>query len=630
MKASNEFQSPNKNNNFYRLSKEAINYLDNQIIKDGESRTIEAQFTFQVIYAIKKLKNWYCCSLMDRNSKYGGFCIKYNKRYGEPKEGDIIKTKHIQIVKLPNRDTNLYFCDNVKKIEESKKMILNPQVVESITKIRSTSKKKAYLKYNIFQNYNEEDDQIDNININSPIQNRIINLGQNSFSENKKINLSSKKPTLISELTSFTNNPYFILKCLAKSEIVPIASKYNITGIDFVQNYLFSDINGDKIQAVSFSFDLTEKIDKLLEINSVYKIFKAAKKMNFKKEFSIANGDIQLLFSHYTRIEELSEEEKKNQQFKDKTEFTKIIDILNCENKIFNVYGIVLEDKGIIEKKKANNEIIKFRRIIIGDDTLHKVNLILWEDTMVESKELFWKGDIISATNFKYRPYYIYYQLNSIFTSKLNFLNDPKQEKNLKNFYNKHIKIEEYNDLTFVELDNRKDIQGKFIQEFLDEYETEMKKQNNFNSQFIKINGTVINIEHGDNNVYSGCKICYKKFDDFCPTCNIYNTKLYFDFHIKIADCTNCMWLHLIGETAENFIGITPEEYQILIKYNNKYKLDEIDKKILNHQYTFIGKYMLPNSDNFKSGGFSVFNHKKVDKDYFRKLIDQYKEKKEK
>ena len=93
MNALNGIKSPIKNKNIFILSKEAINYLDNQIIKDGENKTIEAPFTFQVVYAIKKFKDWYCCCLMDQKSKYGGFCIKYNKRYGEPKEGDIIKTK---------------------------------------------------------------------------------------------------------------------------------------------------------------------------------------------------------------------------------------------------------------------------------------------------------------------------------------------------------------------------------------------------------------------------------------------------------------------------------------------------------------------------------------------------------
>ena len=626
MNVLNGIKSPIKNKNIFILSKEAINYLDNQIIKDGENRTIEAPFTFQVVYAIKKFKDWYCCCLMDQKSKYGGFCIKYNKRYGEPKEGDIIKTKKIQIVKLPNRDNNLYFCDNVKKLEESKKMIINPQSVDSVTKVRSTSKKKAYLKYNIFQNYNgEEDDNIYNeININSPNQDRLINIENKILSENRNKIVTPKKPILISDLTSFTNNPFFILKFIAKSDIKIFSSKYNLIGMDYVQNYVFSDINGDKIQAVAYSYDTTQKFDKLLKINSIYKISRVNKKTNFRNEFNITNTQIQLTFTFNTKIEELTEEEKKRQGFKDKNEFTKIKDLLNKENKVFNIYGIILDDKGIIEKKKINNnEIIKYRRLIIGDDTLHKVNLILWEDSMLDSDNLYFKGDIVCAKDFKYKSYYFYYQLNSSFASKFEYLTEPKVNKSLKKFYSKHQKIEEYTDLTFLELNNRKDIKHIFIEEFLDEFEAEIQKQSNYNNnKCYKINGIVVNIEHGDNNVFSGCKFCGKKFDEICPSCNTYNKKLFLDFWIQIKDCSNQMWIRLSGECAENFLGITPEEYQLLIKYNNKYKLAQIEKRFLYYEFIFIGKNNSPTLDDFRSGGFSVFQYKRVDKDYFRQLIN--------
>ena len=133
--------TPKKTNNNIKLSKGAINYLDNQFIKNGDNKVINKQFTFQVIYAIKKLSNWYCCSLLDQDNKFGGFCIQYESQYGEPKKGDIIQTNKIQIIKLPNRDTNLYFCENVKKLKESKKMVIDPKKVNSITKIRTSSKK---------------------------------------------------------------------------------------------------------------------------------------------------------------------------------------------------------------------------------------------------------------------------------------------------------------------------------------------------------------------------------------------------------------------------------------------------------------------------------------------------------
>ena len=621
MQISNKIKSPEKKNKNYQLSKQAINYLDNQIINDGERKIIEAEFIFQVVYSIKRVDNWYCCSLMDQNSKYGGFCIKYKKRYGIPKEGDIIKTNKIQIVKLPNRDVNLYFCDHVKKIEESKKMIINPKNIDSITKIRSTSRKQAYMKYNIFKNY-EGDDEINN-NMNSPTQNKFPILEKNVLSDAKKINPSQRKPTLISELTSFVNNPIFILKFLAKTEIKPFASRYNVNGIDYVQNYIFSDINGDKIQAVSFNYDKNEELDKFLKVNSIYRISKANKRTKFSKDFSFTNGDIQLLFSPFTIVEELSEEEKKGQIFKDKTQLTKINEIINGHNKIFDICGIVLEDKGIIEKKKSNGEIVKYRRLIIGDDTLHKVNLKLWEEK-IEPNRTYFKGDIICAKDVKYKQWIHYYELNSSFLTQILFFSETKKGKALKKFYQSHQKIEEYKDINFVELDKRNDIPSKLIKEFLIDYDEEMKKINTY--KLAKINGIVMGIEHGDSNVFSGCKYCYKKFDDICPVCNTYNKKLYFDFQIKIGDCSNYMWIQLFGESAENFLGISPEEYQILIKYNNKNKIEKLNKRILYNEYTFIGRYVSLTNNESKNVKFSVIQYRKVDKEHFKKLIQPIKD----
>ncbi len=633
MKPSDEIIDSYHNNNIQQLSKGAINYLDNQFIKDGESRIIQEEFTFQVIYAMKKLSNWYCCSLMDQNAKYGGFCIKYRKKHGEPKKGDIIKTTKIQIVKLPNRETNLYFCEDVIKISESKKMILNPKIVESIKKTHSTSKKKLYLKYNIFQNIKEEENddsknnnininEINNdINLNSPIKNIIKNSENNIFSDSKRVMSSQKKATLISELTSFTNNPYFILKCIAKSEIKAFSSRYNPNGIDFVQNYVFSDINGDKIQATAYNYELTDDLNKMLKINSIYKISKAGKKMNFNKEFACTNCDIQLVFTYYTKFDKLENGEINEKDFKEKLELTKIKDLINGKSKIHTVLGILLEDKGIIEKIKINSDPVKYRRLIIGDDTLHRVSLKLWSEK-IEPNRLYLKGDIICAKDVRYKQWNNIYELESTFLTKIGFYGDTKQGKALKKFYHSHKKIEEYKELNFVELDMRQDIKNKFILDYLEECDKEIKDQYN-NNNLIKITGTVVDMKHEDSNVFSGCKFCYKKFENICPTCNTYNKKLFFDFNIKIVDCSNYMWINLFGETAENFLGINPVEYQILIKYNNESKLNEINKKILYQNFTFIGRYMSPPSDSFAPVNFIAVQYNKEDKNHFKNILNE-------
>ena len=63
----------------------------------------------------------------------------------------------------------------------------------------------------------------------------------------------------------------------------------------------------------------------------------------------------------------------------------------------------------------------------------------------------------------------------------------------------------------------------------------------------------------------------------------------------------------------------------IWIRKYNKYKLNEINKKIIYHEYTFIGKYVNPNSDELKSGGFLVVLFKKSENEYYKKLINEIK-----
>ena len=123
MFTSDSLNNSENDDNIIELSQNSINYLAKQFVQIGDKKIIKKKFILQIIYIIKRLPNWYACSLIDKNSKYDGFFINYDERYGLPKVGDIIKTFSIQIVKLPNRDDYLYFCDNIQKIKESPELL---------------------------------------------------------------------------------------------------------------------------------------------------------------------------------------------------------------------------------------------------------------------------------------------------------------------------------------------------------------------------------------------------------------------------------------------------------------------------------------------------------------------------
>jgi hypothetical protein len=331
----------NININNITLSKGAINYLDNQFVQDGDNKIIEAKFIFQIIYVVKNLSNWYCCSLLDQNSKFGGFCIKYESIYGEPKEGDIIQTSKIKIVKLPNRDTNLYFCENVKRLSQSKKMKIEPSKVDSVSKKRSSSKKDySNMKKKFLDYFNGSDIKISEKKDNSDKKSDI----KTQINEEKyNLILNQKKYTLISCLNSFTNNPFFLMKCKYKSEI----REYKNSRCEGqVQNYLFIDTEGGKIQAVSFNANY---YDSIINVGCIYEIYRASITSS-SREYDSTNCPFQLIFHNFTRIKEVLDDGKFD-NVKDDEEIIHIQSLtIEKLKRAVNLLGIVLDDKGIIEK----------------------------------------------------------------------------------------------------------------------------------------------------------------------------------------------------------------------------------------------------------------------------------------
>ena len=486
-------QKKNNNNNII-LSEGAINFLDNQILKDGDTKIIENEFIFQIIQAVKKDPDWYYCSLMDQNSKYGGFCINYESQYGEPKIGDIIQTKKIAILKLKNRETNVYLCKKVKKLKESKEFVIEPKNVFTILKKR-LPQKKEYINNNNYINNAKHD------------KNNSINNAMKSSSQNLDLNKNFlKKYTLLSNFNNFTNNPIFLLKCRFKSPVKIYPNNNN--NLDFkVQNYIFYDINGEEVQAVSFR-ECVDVFDNIIKVDSTYEISKVKKTLN-KNEFRLTKFDFQLNFEKFTKVEEIDGGNLfKNTKIKDV--FTPIsnLTIDKVNKSIHCIIGIILEDKGIIEKKKENGDITRLRKIIIGDNTLHKINIKLWEEKLYPEKK-YSKGDIIYIYNFKFKKYYNIYDLNSISLSEIQSCNNEKIIKELRQFYNKHQNMYQYKDMNFVNLNAQNNIEEKFIISFKEECISQYDEIDN--EQLVRINGTAVNFTHDENNLYEGCIFCNKK-----------------------------------------------------------------------------------------------------------------------
>ena len=322
-----------------------------------------------------------------------------------------------------------------------------------------------------------------------------------------------------------------------------------------------------------------------------------------------------LIARNFSRIRKL---EDKGDFYKIKIIYDKIttkINELNSQklHNAMNIVGIVLENKGIIESAYFDN---KYRLLIVGDNTLHKIHLKLWSNKIDEDR-VFSVGDIIYMSNFYYNEYPIYCELSNSKISQIYLCEQSPIEQELKEFYKAHPNVYEYKDMNLLYLNQRKDIPTKFATDFK---KTNKKENDNLvKGKCIKLFGTITNFLHRACNVSLICSFCDKKVDDshFFICCGI--PKLSFKLCIEIKDCSGHIYSDLYGKTAEEFIKVSPEEYINIINNNNEEKLKEIDKRILYKNYIFYGKFIPGITGTFNV--FSILKFGEIDGNLYKNLI---------
>ena len=582
------------------LSKNAINFLQKQFIRDGEKKTINNKFILQIVCASKKLQNWYYSSLKDQNNKDNGFYIKYKEVSDIPKEGDIIQITNIQIVKLPNRDSYLYFCDNVIKIKE-------------IVQLMRRNDEKIY---SIISSDSETFINMDNDCINLDYKYTTPNKNKYDYSLKENVtNNTNKKYTLLKDLLNNSNikNPVFYLKCKSKSGIKDYVRKSE-KDEGKKQFYYFLDTEGDLFQLCAFGALNTSYFNELIQFGCVYEISNLVFQRN-TTEYS------DIFPFHFW----LSKFSSKIIKLEDKGDFTKIrhiygkintkISELNLEktNIKINIVGIVLDNRGIFQTSNGEKN---YRLLIIGDNSFHRICVKLWT-TIINSERIFEKGDIIYFENVFYKEDYIYNELKLTKITKIYHCQTSPIEQELKLFYKGHSNIYEYKDLNVKYLNTKNNIPFKFISEFIKENVNKPEKDTNYS--LVKIRGTLLNFIHTKNNIKRRCLLCSKpEENEYCELCGN-KTNLSFKFSFEIKDCSGSLLTSLIGLKAELFLKMKPEEYIKIINDNNKKKIQEINDRILFKNYIFYGKYS--QSQNGYNGGFNIIQFDEEKEVFYKNLI---------
>jgi hypothetical protein len=330
------------------LTKGAIKFLESTKITSGVKKSLDVDYTFQIEKATKNNGGVYNCTLMDGDSKYGGFLLQYDQKDGIPGTGDIIHVSKILIAVLPSRDSHIYYCKNVKLIRRAMALQVDP------SKLNNVSKKKS------LENHK-----------NSAYKAQDENQHQNSNSQNND-SFDDTGCTLISSLTTFTNNAHLYLKCKVKNPLKNFVAKSTKKDCT-LQSYIFADTKGDEIQATCFG-KTAENLNKNIEEGGIYEIKKSNVQLA-ERAYNPTKCDYRLMFNDGTQINPAPDNGKFGVVKFSVIPLEQIIDF--PIGKLVDIFGFVLEDRGFQEYQSKNDKTIKNQRIILGDDTLYKIDVTL-------------------------------------------------------------------------------------------------------------------------------------------------------------------------------------------------------------------------------------------------------------
>ena len=570
------------NNGNIRLSSGAIKSLESQKVSSGAKKTIDVDYIFQIEKATKNNGGVYNCTLLDNDSKYGGFLLQYEQRDGTPGVGDIIHVSKILIAILPSRDSHVYYCKNVKLIRRAMALQVDP------TKLSNVSKKKSLNNYKNSVYKAQQENKYEQNNNNK-------NYG----------NFDDSGCSLISSLTTFTNNAHLYLKCKVKNPIKNFVAKSTKKDCT-LQSFIFSDTKGDEIQATCFG-KTAENMNKYIQEGGIYEIKKANIQLA-DRAYNPTKCDYRLLFNESCVIESAPD----NGKFGG-VKFS-IIPIEQISDfpigKLVDVFGFILEDRGFQEFQTKNDKILKNQKLVIGDDTLSKIDLTLWEP-IGNPDNNFNLGDLIAVKNCRIREFNGKKNLSTTESSELRNTLDPQSDQKLREFFENHQNMNEFKDIQgeTVYSGVKSPAELAFIKDIQNTYDTEM---DNKDRPVFEINGIVTKLNHSDRNFYIGCAKCNKKMEtEVCANCSGKEKKTILMFSVSVRDASSFFWVDLFGDLAEKFIGLKGEEYENIIKNGTTTEENEelipINERIEYHTFTFVGKVRENIYTETKRYRFSVF-----------------------
>ena len=571
------------------LSSGAIKFLETQQVAQGAKKSIDIDYTCQVERATKNNGGVYNCTLLDNDSKYGGFLLQYEQKDGIPGGGDIIHVSKILIAILPSRDSHIYYCKNVRLIRRAMALQVDPK------KLSNVSKKKS------MENYKNS--------VYKASSDEAFNQNNNNISSNGDFDDSGC--TLISSLTTFSSNAHLYLKCKVKNKVRNFVAKTTKKDCT-LQSYIFTDTKGDEIQATAFN-KVVENLDKIIQEGGIYEI----RKVNIQlaeRAFNATKCDYKLVFNESVQINPAPDNGKFGGVKLSIIPLERIVDF--PIGKIIDVFGFVLEDKGYQEITTKNEKTLRLQKVTIGDDTLCKIEITFWDP--IASPDISYSfGDLLAVKNCRVKEFNGRKTLSSIDSTEIKNSLDQESDTRLRKFFDEHQNENEYKDIQGEIISTgpgRAPAELTFIKEIQNTFEDNIDNKDRL---VYEINATVTKLNHSERNYYIGCAKCHKKMEtDVCTFCSGTEKKVILTFSVNVRDATSFFWIDLFGDIAEKFLGVKGEEYESLLKNGNTPEENEglipINERIEYHTFSFIGKVRENVYNETKRYRFGVFRFNEI------------------
>ena len=572
----------------FQLSTGAIKFLESQTVTQGTKKSMDVDFTFQIERATKNSGGIYNCSLLDSDSKYAGFLLTYEQKDGIPGVGDIIHVGKILIAILPSRDSHIYYCKNVRLIRRAMALQVDPKQLSNVSKKKS------------MENYRNT--------VYRPSDNE--NAMQNNNPNNGEF-FDDSGCTLISSLTTFSSNARLYLKCKVKNPIKNFVAKSTKKDCT-LQSYIFIDTKGDEIQATAFN-KAVENFSKIIQEGGIYEIRKCNIQLA-ERAYNATKCDYKLGFNESTQVIPAPDNGKFSGVKFSIIPLEQIVDF--PIGKIIDVFGFVLDDKGFQEITTKNEKILKMQKLLIGDDTLSRIELTLWEPFGSPDNN-YSLGDLIAVKNCRVKEFNGRKQLSTTDSTEVKKSLDPESDSRLRKFYDEHQNENDYKDVQGEMISNgviKSPAELVFIKDIQNTYEIEM---DNKDRPVFEINATVTRLNHSERNYYTGCAKCHKKMEtDVCTYCSCTEKKVMFTLSLDVRDATSHFWIDMFGELAEKFLGIKGEDYENLIRNGTTVEENEglipINERVEYHTFSFIGKVRENIFNDTKRYKFNVFRFNEI------------------